>query len=419
MRTDNIIASIDIGTTKICAVVCEYDKAENKYHILGVGNVPSRGLHKGSVVNIPETKDAIKSAMSKAQNDSGTQITQVTIGIAGEHINSLDSEATVILKYKEDPNDELPQVTEEDIEKALENAKAINLDAGREIIHVIPQFYKIDNDTETQNPVGMAGSKLSLNAHIIHASTVHINNLKKSVQSTGLNVANIILEPLASADAVLNEDQKSLGVALVDIGGGTSDISVYKDGYLHYTGVISFGGAIITRDIAQIVQISPQTAESIKMEKAWATRQQAEANGIEEFKVPSVNGSQEKYVSSYELSEYVEARIVEILMLVKANIAQHIAINELRAGIVLTGGGSLLKGLDELASDILGVSTVIGQPRKVPGLEDTKLGPEYATALGLLLYSLPQNGKSLIHIAQKGFWKKIIKIYKYLTEELF
>ncbi|HDR04526.1 MAG TPA: cell division protein FtsA [Candidatus Marinimicrobia bacterium] len=418
-RNGNIIASIDIGSSKICAIVAEFDGESGKYRLKGNGKVPSKGLRKGTVVDIIETREAMKSAMSKAQNESETTISHVLIGVGGDHINSLITHPGINLSYRDDPEAALPQVKQEDIDILMEKAQQINLDPGREILRVIPQFFQLDNETEILNPLGLSGNKLSLDAYIIHAATTNLENLRKSVLSTGLNIAGLMLNSLASASAVLTENQKDLGVMLIDIGGGTADVTVYKEGILVFTGSIGYGGAIITRDIAQIAQIAPDLAEDLKIRHAWATKNMAEANGITDIKVKNVSGEADVWFDSRDLSEYVEARIREIFYLVRQLIGQQVHIGSLRAGIVLTGGTAKLKGISELAEELFGIQAIIGYPKAVPGLEECGLGPEYATALGLLQFGKP-SAKNLPIGSSKGKIGNIfVKVYKFVKEKLF
>jgi cell division protein FtsA len=418
-KSGNIIASIDIGSSKICAIVADYDCESGQYTLKGYGRVASKGLRKGTVVDIIETRDAIKSAMSKAQNESETTISHVVIGVSGDHINSLISQPSINLSYKDDPDAALPQVKQEDIDTLIQKSQQINLDPGREILRVVPQFFQLDNETEIINPIGLSGNKLSLDAYIIHAATTNLENLRKSVLSTGLNISGLILNSLASASAVLTENQKELGVMLIDIGGGTADVAVYKEGVLAFTGSIGFGGAIITRDIAQIAQIAPDMAEDLKLRHAWATKNMAEANGVSDIKVKNVSGEGDVWFDSRQLSEYVEARVREILYLVKQLIGQQVHIGSLRAGIVLTGGTAKLQGIAELAEELFGIQAIIGQPKVLSGLEENNLGPEYATALGLLQYAKPSGKNTPINGSKLKIGNIFSNAYKFLKEKLF
>ncbi len=418
-RNGNIIASIDIGSSKICAIVAEYDNESGKYTIKGHGKVASKGLRKGTVVGIIETREAIKSAMSKAQNESETTISHVVIGVSGDHINSLISQPSINLNYKDDPDAALPQVKQDDIDNLIQKSQQINLDPGREILRVIPQFFQLDSETEIVNPIGLSGNKLSLDAYIVHGATTNLENLRKSVLSTGLNISGLILNGLASAASVLTDNQKELGVMLIDIGGGTADVAVYKEGILVFTGCIGYGGSIITRDIAQIAQIAPDVAEELKLKYGWATKIMAEANGIEEIKVKNVSGEGDVWFDSRQLSEYVEARVREILYLVRQLIGQQVHIGSLRAGIVLTGGTAKLNGLTDLAEEVFGIQAIIGNPKNVAGLEMSELGPEYSTAVGLLQYAVP-SGKNIPINEPKGKIGNIFaKAYKFIKEKLF
>lgn len=381
MSQNNIILGLDIGTTKICAVIAEYDREIESYNILGIGRSQSRGLKRGVVVDINETKNSIKQAISMAQAEADISTGEACIGIAGDHIHTLDHDATVEITYKEGEGNIIRQ---EDIDNVLEKTKKFNLPPEREIIHALPRHFTVDNESKCANPLGMSGSTLSVSAHIIHALKNNIKNLKHCVNSTALNVKQVVLEPLSSASAVLTEEQKELGVAMIDIGGGTSDVIIYQDGALVYTGIIAYGGAIVTRDIAAIIQTGLADAEKLKIEKAWASVQQAQLNGVEEVVVKSVSSNDEIHTDSEKISEYTQARMEEILSMTRNMISQHVNMSHLSAGIVLTGGGSMLRGLQDMAANIFGARVSIGYPNKLKGLETHKLSPEYATAVGLV-----------------------------------
>ncbi len=408
---NNIVLGLDIGTTKICAVIAEYDREEQSYNILGIGRAESRGLKRGVVVDVSETKTSIKQAISQAQVEAEITTHEACIGIAGDHIHSLDYDATIEVSYKDD----LGQIIDEnDVENVLEKAKKFNLAPEREIIHAIPKSFHIDNEGECLNPQGMSGTTLTVNAHIIHGVKNTIKNLRHCVNSTALNVRKIVLEPLASARAVLSREQQELGVALIDIGGGTSDVVIYQEGALIYTGIIGYGGAIITKDIATIIQTGLADAERVKIEQAWASVQQAEIHGVEDVVVKSISGEDEIHTDSHKISEYTQARMQEILKMAYTMITQHVNLSHLSAGIVLTGGGSMLRGLPEMARTIFGTTVTVGYPNKLPGLESSHLSPEYATAVGLISWCAPDGaGQKSLSFPKKdnnsGNLKKIFR----------
>lgn len=380
MSEKNVLCALDIGTTKICAVIGEYDHSVSEYHILGIGKVPSSGMRNGVVVDIDLTRKSIEAAVQLALEKSGIEkITGVTVGIAGDHINSLDAEHAISIN-RPDNSKRTNVIDEKDVIRLEESIRSTNIGIDREIIHIIPQEYIINDQMIVKTAIGMSGNKLTLKAHVITAAINNVRDLLNCVQKTGLNVNDIVLEPLASAEAVLTYDQKELGVCLIDIGGGTTDITVFKDGHLVSTSIIGYGGEIVTRDIASLSQTSFIEAERIKKEYAFATVKQAKAQGIKEFYIRPVNGKKDISMNSGLLSEFVEARIKEILLLAKSNIQG----KQLNAGIVLTGGGSLLRGIENLAEEIFGMNAVVGYPIHMSGLEREDYTPDYSMGIGLL-----------------------------------
>jgi cell division protein FtsA len=416
-----ITTGLDIGTTKICAMIGQYDSEEKTYQILGVGQAPSHGLRRGVVIDIEETKQSIIKALAEAEKHSGITVNAVTIGIAGDHIRSLDSTSTVAISHKNSSGDTSSPVDQTDVNRALDSVKNINLGVDREIIHVIPQEYIVDDQMGVRNPIHMSGTRLTVNAHIVTAAINNVKNLVRSVQSTGLNVEDIVLEPLASSKAILSEDQKELGIALVDIGGGTTDITIFQDGFVKHTGVIGYGGSIITKDIASIIQTSFNEAERIKKSHAWASSVLAEKAGIEEIIVAALSDNKEIKLNSYQLSQYVEARIEEILVMIRDEVSKYAELKSLHAGIVFTGGGSRLKGLCQVSEQIFHIPAQIGYPIRLPGLETTEYGPEYSTAIGLLNWS--DNHKGDFTLTRKDsdskVWGKIKKTFTDIAKNLF
>ena len=417
-----ITTGLDIGTTKICAMIGNYNQEENSYQILGVGQAPSKGLKRGVVIDIEETKQSIIKAVAEAEKQSGITISAVTIGIAGDHIRSLDSSSTIAVSHKNTGSDTSSPVDQSDVIRALDSVRNINLGVDREIIHVIPQEFIVDDQMGVKNPIQMSGSRLTVNAHIVTAAINNVKNLVRSVQSTGLNVQDIVLEPLASSKAILSSDQKELGVALVDIGGGTTDITVFQDGSVRHTGVIGYGGSIITKDIASIVQTSFHEAERIKKNYAWASSVLADQSGPQDLVVSSLSDSKEIHLNSYQLSQYVEARIEEILMMVRDEICKYTDLKTLHAGIVFTGGGSRLKGLCQMSEQIFMIPAQIGYPIRLPGLETNEYGPEYSTVIGLLDWTEKQKNKDLILTRKDSdskVWSKLKKVISDIAKNLF
>jgi len=417
MANNNIILGLDIGTTKICAVIADYDSAEKSFEILGIGVSESKGLKRGVVVDVDATKSCIKQAISAAQSEADVKTSEACIGIAGDHIHTLDHDATVEISYKGENGQ---QISRADIENVLDKTKKFNLPPEREIIHAIPKMFRVDNENPCLKPLGMSGKNLNVSALIVHALRNNLANLKHCVNATALNVRQVVLEPLASAEAVLSEEQKELGVVLIDIGGGTSDIVIYNEGALVHTGIIGFGGSIITRDIATIVQTRLADAEQVKIEKAWASAKQAEIHGVEDLVLHSISGDEEIRTDTQKISSYIQARMEEILKIAHYRISQHVNLSHLSAGIVLTGGGSQLRGLAEMAKTIFNSPVSIGLPNKLPGLEAGHYSPEYATAIGLVAWCAKnqnhdpqsgQNGGNVIGSSAKGFLEKLKNIF--------
>ncbi|MBW6457680.1 MAG: cell division protein FtsA [FCB group bacterium] len=380
MNEKIILSALDIGTTKICAIVGEYDRSVSEYRIRGIGKVPSSGMKRGVIIDIDQTCASIEAAVSEAIKQAGLEkISGVTVGIAGDHIRSIDAEHAISIN-RPDNTKKINIIDEKDKIRLEESIKNINIGIDREIIHIIPQEYIINDQMVVKNPLGMSGNKLTLKAHVITAAINNARDLVNSVQKTGLNVNDIILEPLASAEAVLTYDQKDLGVCLIDIGGGTTDITIFRNGHLASTGIVGFGGEIITRDIASLVQTSYQEAERIKKQYGWATAKMAKMEGVREFYIKPVNGRVDIALNSVQLSEYMEARIREIFFFAR----EHIKGAPLNAGVVLTGGGAQLRGIDQLAMEMFGMNCQIGYPIHLNGLEKEEYTPDYSTAIGLL-----------------------------------
>lgn len=405
MSDKTLLSALDIGTTKICAVIGEYDKSTSEYRIRGIAKVPSSGMRGGVVIDIDQMRSCIEEAVSLALKQAGVEkISGVTVGIAGDHIRGQETEHAIPINRPEN-NRKGNVIDEKDMVRLEESIKNINIGIDREIIHVIPQEYIINDQMVVKNPLGMTGNKLTLKAHVITAAINNARDLVNSVQKTGLNVNDIILEPLASAESVLTYDQKDLGVCLMDIGGGTTDITLFRNGHLASTHIVGLGGEIITRDIASLAQTSFLEAERIKKQYGWATAKLAKSDGIKQFFIKPVNGRNDIAMNSVLLSEFVEARLREIFSLCY----KHIQNKHLNAGIVLTGGGSLLRGIDHLVEEMYGINCQIGFPRHLNGLEKEEYTPDYATAIGLLQQANKPNMKPKFPSGQSKMtlWNKI------------
>jgi cell division protein FtsA len=390
MNKDNIAVGLDIGTTKIVAMIGkknEYGKLE----ILGVGKSKSLGVHRGVVNNITQTIQSIQQAVAEAENDSGYKINDVVVGIAGQHIRSIQHS-----DYVSRPNAE-EVIGDADIDTLIGQVHKLAMLPGEEIIHVLPQEFKIDGQAEIKEPIGMYGGRLESSFHVVVGQAASIRNLGRCVKSAGLELSGLTLEPLASADAVLSQEEKEAGVALIDIGGGTTDLAIFKDGIIRHTAVIPFGGNVITEDIKEGCSIIEKQAELLKTRfgSAWP----GENKDNEIVSIPGLRGREPKEISLKNLSKIIHARVVEIVEQVYAEIklyGHEDPKKKLIAGIVLTGGGAQLKHIKQLVEYITGMDTRIGYPNEhLAGDSDEELSsPLYATAVGLVMNSIRNNTKS-------------------------
>jgi len=375
-KTDKkLIVGLDIGTSKVSAVVGEVSD-ERGVEVIGIGIHPSRGLKKGVVVNIESTVQSIQRAIEEAELMAGCQINSVYAGIAGNHIRSLNSHGIVAIRDKE--------VTANDVDRVIDAARAVAIPADQKIIHILPQEFIIDNQEGIKEPIGMSGVRLESKVHMVTGAVSAAQNIIKCVRRCGLEVDDIILQQLASSYSVLLEDEKELGVCLVDIGGGTTDIAVFTEGAIRHTAVIPIAGDQVTNDIAVALRTPTQNAEEIKIKYACALAQLATAE--ESIEVPSVGERPPRRLARQTLAEVVEPRYEELLTLVQAELRRSGFEDLIAAGIVLTGGSSKMEGLMELAEEILHMPVRIGSPQSVSGLTDVVRNPIYATGVGLLMF---------------------------------
>lgn len=378
MQNDKIVVGLDIGTTKICALVGrknEYGKLE----ILGMGKAVSEGVVRGIVSNIDKTVDAIKKAIRQAEEQSGINIGVVNVGIAGQHIKSLQHNGSITRATIDN------EITLEDVNRLTNDMYRLVTPPGSEIIHVMPQDYKVDYEEGIMDPVGMSGVRLEGNFHIITAQSNAINNINKCVTRAGLEIDNLILEPLASSMSVLSDEEKEAGVALIDIGGGTTDLAIFKDNIIRHAAVLPFGGNIITSDIKQGCMVMQNQAEALKVKFGKAIAEEASENEI--VSIPGLRDRTPKEISLKNLAYIIEARMEEIIELVYSEIVRSGYANNLAAGIVITGGGSQLQNLVQLAEYLTGMDARIGYPNEHLGKSkiDAVKSPLYATAVGLVL----------------------------------
>ncbi|WP_127021556.1 cell division protein FtsA [Flagellimonas beolgyonensis] len=396
MEQGNYSVGLDIGTTKIVAIIGrenEYGKIE----ILGTGKSKSLGVHRGVVNNITQTISSIQQAVEQAELNSGLKIGSVVVGIAGQHIRSLQHS-----DYITRPNSE-EVIQDEDLDKLCNQVYKLVMLPGEEIIHVLPQEYKVDGQSEIKEPKGMYGGRLEANFHVVVGQVSSIKNIGRCIKSAGLDLGSITLEPLASSDAVLSQEEKEAGVALIDIGGGTTDLAIFKDGIIRHTSVIPFGGNVITEDIKEGCSIIEKQAELLKIKfgSAWP----GENKDNEIVSIPGLRGREPKEITLKNLSKIIHARVVEIIEQVYVEIKNYgheEQKKKLIAGIVLTGGGSQLKHLKQLVEYITGMDTRIGYPNEhLAGDSDEEIAsPLYATAVGLLMKALETTKRH--HILEQG-----------------
>ena len=384
------IVGLDIGTNKVAAIVAEATP-DGELEIIGIGSHKSRGLKKGVVVNIESTVQSIQRAVEEAELMAGCQIESVYAGIAGSHIRSINSHGIVAIRDRE----VLPQ----DVERVIDAAQAMAIPADQKILHILPQEYVIDAQEGVKEPLGMSGVRLEAKVHLVTCAVNAAQNIEKCIERCGLKVNDIILEQLASSYSVLTDDERDLGVCLVDIGGGTTDIAVFTDGAIRHTAVIPIAGDQVTNDIAMALRTPTQNAEEIKIKYACALTQLARPD--ETIKVPGVGDKPAKELSRQALAEVVEPRYDELFTLIQAELRRSGFEDLIAAGIVLTGGASKMEGVIELAEEIFHMPVTLGSPRGVAGLKDIVRNPVYATGVGLLQYGKhreeerPKRGRGL------------------------
>ncbi len=372
----NLVVGLDIGTSKVVAIVGEV-KADGGVEVVGIGSHPSRGLKRGVVVNIESTVQSIQRAVEEAELMAGCEIHSVHTGIAGSHIRSLNSHGIVAIKDRE--------VTQGDVDRVLDAARAVAIPADQKILHILPQEFIIDNQEGIQEPVGMSGVRLEVRVHLVTGAVSAAQNIVKCVRRCGLEVDDLVLEQLSSGNAVLSDDEKDLGVCLVDMGGGTTDIAVFTEGSIRHTAVIPIAGDQVTNDIAVALRTPTQHAEEIKVKYACALTQLARSD--ETIEVPSIGDRPSRRLSRQTLAEVVEPRYEELLTLVQAELRRSGFEDLIPAGIVLTGGSARMEGVIELAEEVFHMPVRLGIPQYVSGLADVVRNPIYATGVGLLLYA--------------------------------
>lgn len=395
MAQGEIVVGLDIGTTKICVVVGEV--SDTATDIIGVGDHPSRGLRKGVVVNIDNTVESIKKAVAEAEFMAGCEINTVFAGIAGGHVRSFNSTGVIAIKDRE--------VKPQDVDRVIEAAKAVAIPMDREVIHILPQEFILDGQTGIKDPVGMTGVRLESRVHIITAAVASAQNIIKCANKAGLDVGDIILQQLASSEATLAQDEKDMGVAILDIGGGTTDIAVFSDGSLKYTSVLSIGGDHVTNDI--VVGLRTPAHEAEKIKEKYGCALSGLITNDENIEVPGVGGRKPRVESRKFLTEIIELRMEEILELAFRDLEKAGFMETLTAGVVLTGGGSLLEGVVELAEKVFNVPARRGTPQGVGGLSDAVKHPKYATGVGLVALGIRSSKRNQFRIRDEEIFERV------------
>jgi cell division protein FtsA len=393
---ENIVVGLDIGTTKICAVVGEV--SNDDISIIGIGTSPSIGLRKGVVVNIESTVDSIKKAVEEAELMAGCEISSVYAGIAGGHITGFNSRGIVAIKGSE--------IAQTDVDRVIDAARAVAIPMDREVIHVLPQEYIVDEQTGIQNPVGMAGVRLEAKIHIVTGAVTSAHNIVKCANRSGLDVCDIVLESLASGEAVLTNEEKELGTGLLDLGGGTSDLAIFSGKNIKHTFVLSLGGNNLTNDIA--IGLRAPLAEAEKIKTRYGTCSSNSISSEETIEVPGMGGREPKKLPRQILGEILEPRMEEIFTLVQREIYRAGMENFINSGMVMTGGTALLDGIGDIAESIFNLPVRIGKPSGISGLVDVVNNPMYATGVGLVIYGVRNQATKKFRIRDKNIFNGVM-----------
>lgn len=403
----DIIVGLDIGTTKICAVVGEV--SGDDINIIGIGTHPSIGLRKGVVVNIESTVESIRKAVEEAELMAGCEIDRVYAGIAGGHITGFNSHGIIAIKGTE--------ITQADVDRVIEAARAVAIPMDREVIHVLPQEFIVDDQFGIQNPVGMAGVRLETKIHIVTGAVASAHNIVKCCNKAGLEVVDIVLESLASGEAVLTQEERELGTALIDLGGGTSDLAVFSGNNIRHTFVLALGGHNLTNDIA--IGLRAPLAEAEKIKTAHGTCISEHIGSDESIEVPGMGGREARKLPRQILGEIMEPRAEEIFTLIKREIYRAGMENHISSGVVLTGGSALLDGIADLGESVFNLPTRIGNPTGVGGLKDIIHDPNYATGVGLVLYGAKHGSDKQLRVREDGIIHRMLgKMKKWFKDAI-
>ncbi|UCD67299.1 MAG: cell division protein FtsA [Betaproteobacteria bacterium] len=397
-ESKNLIVALDIGTSKIVAIVAEL-RSEGGYEVIGMGSSPSRGLKKGVVVNIESTVNAIQRALEEAELMADCKIREVWTGIAGSHIRSFNSHGMVAIKDLE--------VKQSDVDRVVETARAIPIPTDQQIVHVLNQEFIIDGQEDVREPVGMSGVRLEVKVHIVTGAVSAAQNIMKCIRRCGLEVNDLILQPLASSMAVLSEDEKDLGVCLLDIGGGTSDLAIFTQGAIRHTAVIPIAGDQITNDIAMALRTPTKDAEDIKRRHGCALRELADSR--EMIEVPGVGDRASRKLSRQTLAEVIEPRVEELYSLVQAELRRSGFEQLLSSGVVITGGSGAMQGMVELGEEVFHMPVRLGLPSYSEGLSEVIRSPRHSTGVGLLMAGVTQYERQQIEKMQNGSFKHVLE----------
>ena len=393
---EEIIVGLDIGTTKICAVVAEL--SGETINIIGIGTHPSLGLRKGVVVNIESTVESINKAVKEAEMMAGCEISSVYAGIAGGHITGFNSNGIIAIKGNE--------ITQADVDRVVEAATAVAIPMDREVIHVLPQEFIVDGEPGILNPVGMAGVRLEARIHIVTGAVTSVQNIIKCGHKAGLDICDIILEPIASSEAVMTKEEKEVGTAIIDIGGGTTDLAVFANNNIKHTFVLSLGGNNMTNDIS--VGLRTPLAEAEKIKLKYGTCVADKVKNEETIEIADVNGAPARKLPRQILAEILEPRVEEVFTLMKREIYRAGMKDFIKSGVVLTGGASLLDGVTEIAESVFELPVRMGTPRRISGLVDVVNSPMYATAVGLVLYGSKNQSRKKFRIRDANIFNRIM-----------
>ncbi len=403
---EELIVGLDIGTTKICTVVAEF--SDNNVNIVGIGSHPSVGLRKGVVVNIDSTVESIKKAVEEAEVMAGCEISSVYTGIAGGHITGFNSNGIIAVKGEE--------ITQADVDRVIEAARAVAIPMDREVIHVLPQEFIVDGEPGINNPVGMAGVRLEAKIHIVTGAVTSAQNIVKCCNKAGLDVSDIILEPIASSEAVITPEEKEIGCGLIDIGGGTTDLAIFSGNNIKHTFVLSIGGNNMTNDISVGLRTPMAEAEKIKVQYGTCLADKIKSD--ETIEISDLTGRGPRKLPRQILAEILEPRVEEIFTLIKREIHRAGMKDSISSGIILTGGACLLEGISDIAESVFELPVRVGTPRGITGLVDVVNSPMYATGVGLVIYGSKNQEKKKFRIRDSNIFNRIMKRMKTWFKEI-